>query len=206
MAFPFHSKPTSSFPKPGSRIAVIGATGSGKTTLTQQLGTTLNLTAIELDALHWMPGWTEAPWEEMRARLDAMTSQDCWVTDGNYGQVRDLVWPRADTIIWLDYPLLVVFVRLFIRTIQRIILKVELWNGNRERFKDNFFSRDSLFLWLISTHPQHKKKYPIAFQEPQHTHLQVIRFNNPHQTEHWLASLQKSAINHQDGKKLVKFS
>ncbi|MDO9087267.1 MAG: hypothetical protein Q7U53_13755 [Anaerolineaceae bacterium] len=198
------TKPT--FPKPGCRIAVIGATGSGKTTLTQQLGVALNFNVIELDALHWMPGWTEAPWEEMRIRLDAMTSQDRWITDGNYSQVRDLVWPRADTIIWLDYPLMVVFVRLFIRTIQRIILKVELWNGNRERFKDNFFSRDSLFLWLISTHPQHKKKYLIAFQEPQHAHLQVIRFKHPRQTELWIESLHESVINHQDGKKLVKFS
>jgi energy-coupling factor transporter ATP-binding protein EcfA2 len=200
------TKTSQPFPKPGSRIAVIGATGSGKTTLTQQLGILLNLNVIELDALHWMQGWTEAPWEEMRARLDALTCQDHWITDGNYGQVRDLIWPRADTIIWLDYPLLMVFVRLFIRTIQRVFLKIELWNGNRERFKDNFFSRDSLFLWLISTHLQHKKKYPIALQEPQHAHLQVIRFKHPRQTALWIESLHESVINHQDGKKLVKFS
>lgn len=37
------------------RIVVIGSTGSGKTTLANQLAHTLNLPHIELDALHWEP-------------------------------------------------------------------------------------------------------------------------------------------------------
>ncbi len=44
-----------------------------------------------------MPGWTEKPWLEIRAELEPMTRQDRWITDGNYSQVRDLIWPRADT-------------------------------------------------------------------------------------------------------------
>ena len=188
------SKNTTSFPKPGSRIAVIGATGSGKTTLAQQLGDTLDLKVIELDALHWMPGWTEKPWVEIRAELDPMTRQDNWVSDGNYGQVRDLVWPRADTIIWLDYPFVIIFFRLFIRTLKRVFLKIELWNGNRERFRENFLSRDSLFIWLVTSRPKHKKNYPLAFQEPQHAHLQVLRFTHPRQTERWMKMIKREQI------------
>lgn len=180
------------FPQPGNRIAVIGATGSGKTTLAQRLGNILGLTVIELDALHWMPGWTEKPWPEIRAELDFVTLQDRWITDGNYSQVRDLIWPRADTIIWLDYPFLSIFLRLFIRTLKRVFLKVELWNGNRERFRDNFLSRDSLFVWLVTSRPKHKKNYPLAFQEPQHAHLQVLRFTHPRQAERWM-----KLINHE---------
>lgn len=191
-------KNTPSFPKPGSRIAVIGATGSGKTTLAQQMGDILDLKVIELDALHWMPGWTEKPWVEIRAELDPMTRQDNWVTDGNYGQVRDLVWPRADTIIWLDYPFLLIFFRLFVRTLKRVFLKIELWNGNRERFRENFLSRDSLFIWLATSRPKHKKTYPLAFQEPQHAHLQVIRFTHPRQTSRWLVSLKKTWLKFSD--------
>lgn len=188
------TKNTTSFPKPGSRIAVIGATGSGKTTLAQQLGDILDLKVIELDALHWMPGWTEKPWVDIRAELDPMTRQDNWVTDGNYGQVRDLVWSRADTIIWLDYPFVIIFFRLFVRTLKRVFLKVELWNGNRERFRENFLSRDSLFIWLATSRPKHKKTYPLAFQEPQHAHLQVIRFTHPRQTERWMKMIKHEQI------------
>jgi len=182
---------STTFPKPGTRIAVIGATGSGKTTLAQRLGVILDLPLIELDALHWMPGWTEKPWPEIRSELDPMTRQDRWITDGNYSQVRDLIWPRADTIIWLDYPFLFIFYRLFIRTLKRVFLKVELWNGNRERFHENFLSKDSLFLWLVKSRRKHKKTYLLAFQDPQHAHLQVLRLTHPHQTDRWLEQLKK---------------
>jgi len=179
-----HNSP--SFAKPGTRIAVIGATGSGKTTLAQRLGSVLDLKVIELDAHHWMPDWSEKPWPEIRTELDPLTRQDNWIVDGNYSQLRDLIWPRSDTIIWLDYPFLQIFLRLFVRTLKRVFLKVELWNGNRERFRDNFLSRDSLFLWLLKSRPKHKKNYPLALQEPQHAHLQILRFTHPRQTERWL--------------------
>jgi len=184
------SRNSTTFPNPGNRIAVIGATGSGKTTLAQRLGDILDLHVIELDALHWMPSWTEKPWPDIRADLDPMTRQDRWITDGNYSQMCDLTWPRADTIIWLDYPFLSIFFRLFIRTLKRVFLEIELWNGNRERFRDNFLSRDSLFVWLVTSRPKHRKNYPLAFQEPQHAHLQVLRFTRPRQTERCLKNLK----------------
>lgn len=185
---------STTFPKPGTRIAVIGATGSGKTTLAQQLGGILDLPVIELDALHWMPGWKEKPWPEIRAALNPLTQKNSWITDGNYSQLRDLIWPRADTIIWLDYPFLLIFFRLFVRTLKRVFLKQELWNGNRERFHDNFLSRDSLFVWLLKSRTKHKKNYPLAFQEPQHAHLQILRFTHPRQTKCWLKSINQSIV------------
>ena len=185
---------STTFPKPGTRIAVIGATGSGKTTLAQQLGGILDLPVIELDALHWMPGWKEKPWPEIRAALNPLTQKNSWITDGNYSQLRDLIWPRADTIIWLDYPFLTISYRLLVRSLQRAFLKVELWNGNHERFRDNFLSRDSLFLWLLKSRRKQKVNYPKAFKEPQHAHLQVLRFTHPKQTERWLKSLRKQPV------------
>ncbi len=179
------------FPPPGKRIAIIGATGSGKTTLAQQLGEVLDLPVIELDAMHWMPDWTEKPWPEIRAELDPLTQRECWITDGNYSQLRDLIWPHAETIIWLDYPFLPIFFRLLIRSLQRAFLKVELWNGNHERFRNNFLSRDSLFLWLLKSRRKQRVNYPKAFKEPQHVHLQVLRFSHPKQTERWVNTLRK---------------
>jgi len=87
------------------RIVVLGRTGSGKTTLARQLATVVQAPHVELDSLYFGPQFTTAPLALLRERTTAAIAGDRWVTDGNKRAVRDLVWPRVDTIIWLDYSL-----------------------------------------------------------------------------------------------------
>jgi adenylate kinase family enzyme len=133
------------------RVVVGGSTGSGKTTFSRELALRMGVPVIELDALHWGPGWTEEPPPAFRARIAKAVEADAWVVDGNYSVARDLTWGRADTLVWLDYRLAVVLWRLFKRTNRRIWSREELWNGNRERFSDAYLSRESLYLWLVSS-------------------------------------------------------
>lgn len=53
-----------------------------------------------MDALHWQPDWREKPHDELRREVEALTQAQRWVLDGNYGMVRDIVWPRATAILW----------------------------------------------------------------------------------------------------------
>jgi ATP-dependent protease HslVU (ClpYQ) ATPase subunit len=76
------------------RIAVIGVTGSGKTTFARQLADRIDGVHIELDAVHWEPGWTEASIEAFRERVELATRAERWALDGNYGKVRDIAWAR----------------------------------------------------------------------------------------------------------------
>ena len=69
-----------------------------------------------------------------------------WVVDGNYGSFRDSVWGRADTVVWLNYPLPVVQLQLIKRTMTRLLRKKVLWNGNIEDWREYFLSRESIFL------------------------------------------------------------
>ena len=88
------------------RINVVGASGSGKSTFGAALAQRLQGTLVELDELFWRPGWQQTPNDEFRAAVDAALAVDCWVVCGNYNsRVRDIVWGRADTVVWLDYPL-----------------------------------------------------------------------------------------------------
>jgi adenylate kinase family enzyme len=106
------------------------------------------------------------------------------VTSGNYSKARDLIWGRADTLVWLDYPLGLVLFRLLRRALQRITTQEELWAGNRETWRGQFFSRDSLFIYAWRTHPRKRKEYPsIAATYP---NLTLLRFQSPRQVQHWL--------------------
>src|SRR5919198_2399156 len=94
------------------RILILGRTGSGKTTLARELAAALGVPHVELDSLYFGPDFSTAPLSVLRERTSAAIAGDRWVTDGNKRAVRDLVWPRADTIVWLDYPVYVSLWRL----------------------------------------------------------------------------------------------
>ena len=121
--------------------------------------------------------------------MAAALAAPAWVIDGNYSSVRDLVWPRATTLVWLDYPLPLVMWRLAKRTVRRVISREELWNGNRERLRDNLFSRDSIFLYALTSYPRHRREYPALLARPEYAHLAVVRLRHPRETERWLAGL-----------------
>ena len=123
------------------RIAVIGTTGSGKTTLARAVAVQLDTPHVELDALHWGPNWTSPAHLELRARVGAALNSERWVVDGNYSKVRDIIWARADTIVWLDYSLPLTLWRLTRRTLRRLAKREVLWNGNRESWRQQFLSR-----------------------------------------------------------------
>lgn len=176
-------------PEPGQRIAIVGTTGSGKTTLAQAVAHRLQIPHIELDALYWEPHWTPAPDDEFRSRVATAISPDRWVTDGNYSKVRELVWKRADTIVFLDYPFWLVLRRLLGRTVRRSLQKEPLWSGNRESLRQSFFSSDSILLWLFRTYARNRRKYPALLQQPEYQHLAVVHLRSPQDTELWLTKL-----------------
>lgn len=181
------------------RIAIVGTSGSGKTTLARRLAQHLGITHVELDAVHWGPDWTPTPQGVLRERVAGALAGNAWVIDGNYSAVRDIVWRRADTLVWLDYALPVVMGRVTWRTFRRSLLGEELWNGNRERLRTAAFSRDSIIWWALSTYRRRKKEYPPLFGRPEYTHLNVVCLRSPRQASDWLEGLPAGSIPERSG-------
>ena len=173
-----------------SRIVVTGTSGSGKTTLARNLSEKLSISHIELDALHWGENWTPKP--TFGSDVRNAIQQDTWALCGNYAPVRDMIYARADTVIWLDYPMSTVFMRCLMRCIRRSITREVLWSNNRESLWLTFCSRESLLLWVITTWRRRRRDYPKMFKSPMCRHLRVIRFRNPRDTEAWLNSVVAS--------------
>lgn len=176
------------------RIIVVGKSGAGKTTLARELAERLDIPHVELDAINWQPNWVSLPKHEMRERVKvALPAEGQWVADGAYiKSAGDVVWGRADTLIWLDYPLILTLLRLMKRTIGRIVKQKELWNGNRESVWNHlnlFEINDNLFVWTIRMHFQQRRDFPIRLRQSEYSHLRVLRFRSPKETELWLQGL-----------------
>ena len=172
------------------RISVVGTIGSGKTTFARKTSKLLRTPHIELDALHWEPTWVEAPNELFRERVKQSLQGDTWVADGNYHQVRDIVWGQADTVVWLDYPFRTIIARLTRRTLRRIRTHEKLWNGNQEHVR-GLFTRDSVFLWAVRTYRRRRRQYPILLSKPENSHLTVVRLRSPREATEFLSTLRQ---------------
>jgi adenylate kinase family enzyme len=163
------------------RVSVVGTSGAGKSTFAAALAGVLGVAWLELDSVYHQADWTPLPLEEFRLRVAALASGPCWVIDGNYSAVRDIVWARADTVVWLDLPRRTVMRRIIWRTLRRVAGRIELWNGNRERWR-NFFTVDpqeSVIMWAWTRHATYRARYEAAAADPANAHLRFVRLRRP---------------------------
>jgi adenylate kinase family enzyme len=145
---------------------------------------------IELDALWWEAGWTPAELPVFRERVARAVEAPRWVLDGGYAShVHDIAWVRADAFVWLDYWFPLVFTRLVRRTFSRVRSGEELWNGNRERLREQFMSKDSLFLWAFKAHFKYHRTYIDYFRRPELAHVRFVRVRTPAETRRFLEEL-----------------
>jgi adenylate kinase family enzyme len=176
------------YPALGPRVVVGGVSGSGKTTLARELARLLGAPHIELDAHFHLAGWVQASAEQMAATVGAATAGETWVADGNYTRVRPVLWARVTTFVWLDYPKGIPTWRAFKRTIPRLVSRPELWNGNRESWRNLFDSGHPIW-WSWHHHDVQRESYEEALADPAYAHVQVIRLRTPRETARWLQNV-----------------
>ena len=164
------------------RISVVGNTGSGKTTLAEAVAARLGLPRLELDGVFHQPDWQPLETEEFRRIVSDFTAAEGWVVDGNYSAVRDIVWDRADTVIWVDPPRHRLMRRLARRTLRRMATGAELWNGNRERWRYLFRREESILLYAWTNHRRVRARYESARSDPANAQLTFVLLRTPDET------------------------
>jgi adenylate kinase family enzyme len=172
------------------RVAVVGSSASGKSTLAARLAARLAVPHVELDALFWGPNWTPPDDEDFRAIVRREASAGAWVMDGNYSRFLPITLERADTVVWLDLPLRTCLWRVIARTVHRVRTHENLWaSRNREELRKQL-GRDSLVWYVLKTHRRRRREHVARFADPGLAHLRIFRFRSSAEADRWLATIQ----------------
>ena len=171
------------------RVVVIGSSCSGKSTFARQLSKRLDIKHVELDQLHWKPNWEERPDDDFRTLVESEVSGEKWIVDGNYSVVRNLVWPKATTIVWLNYPFTLVLYRTIKRSIIRAVTKEPLFAGNVETIRQSFFSKHSIIWWVIKTYHKKRAAYPGHLERYFESGVGIIELKRPGETSRFIEEL-----------------
>jgi adenylate kinase family enzyme len=169
---------------------VVGTAGGGKTTMAIAVAERLGLPHLELDRVRYGSAWREVPDDQFLGSVTAWADRDEWVIDGNYSLVRDLLWARANVVVWIDLSLIVVLRRLLARTVGRLISREDLGNGNRERI-GRVFGRRSILLWAIRSHGPLREEYERKCAAIRDSGVEVVRLRSPSDERDWLAHLNR---------------
>ena len=168
------------------RVLIIGNSGCGKSTLARGLAERLSLPYFPSDPFYWEDNWKPASPKRIQQQLLKVVEQEAWVLDGNFDEYRELVWQRADCLIWLDYSLLTILSRVIARNLHWALTRQSTWSGNRMTFQRAF----SGICHAIRSHPTKRKNYPNYIAEL--TEAVVYHFRESRETETWLNELNQS--------------
>lgn len=172
------------------RIAVVGVSGSGKTTVAAEVADRLAYRHVELDGIHHQPNWVPIDPAQFRRIVSEIVVDDGWVIDGNYGSlVQDIVLEHADTVVWLDLPRRVVMPAITRRTLTRMTLRRKLWNDNQERFRSLLDRRpeENILLWSWTKHSPVAERYARLSAEP--GRIDWVRLRSRREIAAWLDEL-----------------
>lgn len=159
------------------RVLIIGPCGSGKSTLSRELAPLMRLPLVHMDQLGWQAGWVETEKAELRARLAEAVAGERWLIEGNYGSTLGPRLERADTVIYLDFPIRLCLWRLIRRIVTlRGQSRPDMPEGCPERF-------DAAFFWYVlnwNSGPRLRTEAHIAPYADK-----VVRLRNPQMLADW---------------------
>jgi adenylate kinase family enzyme len=165
------------------RVLVIGSPGAGKSTLSRQLAAKLGLPVVHLDKVFWGPGWTVPDRAAWRERVVRLVEEPEWIMDGNYGGTLDIRLPRADAVLWLDYPLGICLWRVLRRSVMDYgRRRADMAEGCVEQIDFGFFR----YVWNFPSRQVPEIEEAVARHGD---HLEATRLSNDRAASAFLAGL-----------------
>jgi adenylate kinase family enzyme len=182
----------------GQRIQLVGNTNSGKSTLGARLARALAAPFVDLDALNFLPNWValdQTDPEAFALRVSEATVGPAWVVAGSYTRFsQKLIWPRLESVIWLDLPLPQLVGRVVLRSWRRWRSAELLWGTNRERFWPRFAlwrGGYSLLWWVLSQHARKRRQLAGCMADPKWRHVRFVRLTSSAEIEAFAVRVER---------------
>ena len=170
------------------RVLVYGVTGSGKSTAALAIAERTGRSATLVDDLTWLPGWVPVEASVQREVIGEIVAGERWVLDSAYGAWLDLVLPRAQLVVGLDYPRWLSLGRLVRRTVSGALTGEPRCNGNVESWR-NMVGRNSIIRWHFASFARKRERMRAWAASPDGP--SVLLFRHPRELEGWLATLAR---------------
>lgn len=168
------------------RVLLYGVTGSGKSTAALAIGARTGHPVTLVDELTWLPGWVPVEDSVQREVIGEVVAGERWLLDSAYGAWLDLVLPRVDLVVGLDYPRWLSLGRLVRRTVSGAITREPRCNGNVETFR-KVFDRSSIIRWHFQSFARKRDRMRGWAASPDGP--DVLLFRHPRELEAWIATL-----------------
>ena len=189
-------------PNSPSRVLFYGVTGSGKSSAARAYAQATGLPEFSADDdIGWLPGWQQRTVEEQRDLAAAIADQGRWVLDSAYGVWRDVVLPRAELVVGLDYPRWLSLARLVRRSLRRALTREPVCNGNYETVA-RLFIDDSIIRWHFRSFT--RKRQVMRGLQADPAMPPAILFRHPRELEKWLEQLSATAATSNKSAKSAK--
>lgn len=159
------------------KIAIVGISCSGKTTLGRKLEKRLGIAMTDLDDLYWLPGWVRRDPDELMAEIDQLTQGEQWILVGDYRQSNEMVFSRADLLIWLDVPLPLLLWRGIKRAFNLAWHKTPICNGNIAGI-GRLFGRESILYFIVKGYRRKRPRYQALMDKQEQLPYRLIRLSS----------------------------
>lgn len=175
----------------GTRIHIMGDSCAGKSTLGKRLAKALGVPFVDMDALNWLPNWvalSAVDPGEFERRLQEATADKGWVVAGSYTRfAQRVMWPRVETIIWLDLPRPLLVRRVIARSWRRYRTKELLWGTNYEQFWPQLmvWRKESLVWWIVTQYRRRRQQLVHMMSDPRWAHIRFIRLTSQEEIDRW---------------------